>query len=128
MTLRVAYLANGKIHVRDGDGPATTHSSKFGEQIRERAVRVNQRHEWKRGGRGAGFTGAMLAGAGEPDPAQMRIAITHIARGRKPNEVLYVLETNEISGVFALDLQSGEETRLLHTSAHVVRSLAVGPE
>jgi hypothetical protein len=125
---RVVYLAGGKIHVRDGERDPVTHSSRFGEEIRDRAVRVEQRHDWKRSGRGAAFAGAMLAGAGGPDPAQMRIAITHLARGRRPGEVLYVLETDTISGVLALDLASGAETRLLHSSSHRVRALAPGPE
>jgi hypothetical protein len=128
MSCRVVYLAGGKLHVRDGQASERTYSSKFGEEIRERAVRVEQRQEWKRGGRGAAFAGAMLAGAGAADPAHMRIAITHLARGRRPGEVLYVLETDAISAVLALDLASGDETRLLHSSEHRVRSLCAGPE
>ena len=128
MSLRIAYLAGGKIHVTAADGTKTTFSSKFGEQIRDRAVRANQRNDWKRTGRGASFAGAMIAGAADDDPAQMRIAISQIARGREPDEILYVLETNEISGVFALDLKNGAETRLLHTSDYRISALAVGSE
>ena len=38
------------------------------------------------------------------------------------------MQTDEISGVFALDLSSGKETRLLHTSDYRISALAVGPE
>jgi hypothetical protein len=131
MARRVAYLANGQIHVRAGEGPKTSFSSKFGEEVRDRAVRANRRHDWKRSGRGASFTGAMLAGAANDDPADMRIAITQIARGREANEILYVLETNEICGVFALDLESGDfadDGSILYTDGLAVYQLSSSGE
>ena len=61
------------------------------------------------------------------DPCEFRIAVTSVCRGRNPGEVLYSLETDEISGVFALDA-AGVEQRLFHTADFRVRNVAVHPD
>jgi hypothetical protein len=43
MSLRVAYLSEGRVYVADGDAPPRAFESRFGEQVRERAVRATQR-------------------------------------------------------------------------------------
>ena len=63
----------------------------------------------------------------ECDPGEIRIAITSVARGHKPGEVYYSLETDEISGIFAVDA-SGFEQRLFHTADFRVRNIAVHPD
>jgi hypothetical protein len=67
--------------------------------------------------------GALWAEEGR-DPGEFRMAITSIARGREPGELLYSLETDDVSGVFRVD-GNGVEQRLFHTADFRVRHIAL---
>ena len=43
----IAYLAQGKIRLLCGDAAPRTVDSAFGNTIREKAVRAQQKHSWK---------------------------------------------------------------------------------
>jgi hypothetical protein len=62
----------------------------------------------------------------ERDPSEIPIVMTSVARGINPGEMLYTLETDEISGVFTRDA-GGIETRLFHTADFRVRHLDAHP-
>lgn len=125
----IAYLAKGRLHVKDGDGAPRVLESQFGLAVRDRAVRSNQLHSWKTEGRGARFmSGGAMWGAPARDPAAMRIAVTSLGRAREPGRLLYALETDEVAGLFALDVKSGEETRLFHGNTFRVQHPAARPE
>jgi hypothetical protein len=55
------------------------------------------------------------------------IAITSVATGRNPGEILYSLETNDVSGIFAVDA-NGVEQRLFHTADFRVRHIALNAD
>src|SRR5438093_2122898 len=117
MAAGFAYLSEGKIHLKIGDLPLRTVESRFGRDVRERAIQLQQRHAWKTQGSGARFmSGGALWGAQDRDPGLMRIAVTGLSRGRQPGELLYALETDEVSGLFALKNFGQEEQRLFHGS------------
>jgi len=122
----LAYLAQGKLHLH-GDGAPHTLESPFGRSLRDRAAQIHNRHAWKTQGRSAQFMRGMLWPQQEGDPGEFRMAITSVSRGRNPGEVLYSLETDDISGVFAVDA-SGVEQRLFHTADFRVRNIAVRPD
>jgi hypothetical protein len=124
----VAYLAQGRLHLR-GDGVAETVESQFGRSLRERAAQIQNRHAWKTQGRGAQFMGGgvLWPGQASGDPGEFRIAITSIAPGRNPGDLLYSLETDDVSGIFARD-SSGAEQRLFHTADFRVRHVALSPD
>ena len=67
MKQHVAYLSVGKVHLLDpGADQPRVFESKFGQQVRERAVSIQRRHSWKQKGRGAQFmSGGLLWGEGE---------------------------------------------------------------
>jgi hypothetical protein len=121
-----AYLAQGKLHLH-GAGAATTVDSAFGRSLRERAAQIHQRHAWKTQGRGARFMSGALWPAQSGDSAEFRIAITSVTSGRKPGELLYSLETDDVSGIFAVDAE-GVEQRLFHTADFRVRHIALHPD
>jgi hypothetical protein len=121
----LAYLAQGKLHLR-GDGVAGTVESEFGRSLRERAVQIHNRHAWKMQGRGAQFMTGALWPAQASDPGEFRIAITSIAAGHNPGDLLYSLETSDVSGIFRLDA-NGIEQRLFHTADFRVRHIALDP-
>lgn len=121
----LAYLAQGKLHLR-GDNGVNMVESAFGRSLRERAAQIQHRHAWKTQGRGAQFmTGALWPAQGR-DPGEFRIAITSIANGREPGELLYSLETDDVSGIFRVD-RDGVEQRLFHTADFRVRHIAMEP-
>jgi len=121
----LAYLAQGKLHLRRDKGAGTIESA-FGRSLRERATQIQHRHAWKTQGRGAQFmTGALWPQQGR-DPGEFRIAITSVASGREPGELLYSLETEDVSGIFRVDAQ-GVEQRLFHTADFRVRHIALDP-
>ena len=126
VTAQLAYLAQGKLHWR-GDGAPQEWESRFGRSLRDRAAQIHNRHAWKTQGTSAQFMRGMLWSGQEHDPAAFRIAMTSVTRGRTPGELLYSLETDEISGVFAVD-SAGFEQRLFHTADFRIRHLAMGPE
>jgi hypothetical protein len=120
-----AFLAQGKLHVKLGDAPVSEVDSRFGEQVRERALQIQERNAWKTQGTGARFmSGGVLWGRQGRDPAEARVAITGLSAGCNPGELLYSLETSDIGGVFLLRNEAKDEQRLLHTSDFRVRRLA----
>ena len=123
----LAYVSQGKLHFH-GDGVASsTMESPFGRSLRDRAAQIYNRHAWKTQGTSAQFMRGMLWPQRGGGANEFRIAITSVARGRDPGEVMYSLETDEISGVFSVD-GNGIETRIFHTADFRVRNIAVSPD
>jgi hypothetical protein len=110
----LACISQGQLSLQ-GDGGGQILESPFGRSLRERAVQIYNRNAWKTQGRGGQSLSRALRAPTEPDPSEFRIAITSVTRGSHPGELLYTLETDEISGVFARDAE-GVETRLFHTA------------
>ncbi|HLK18107.1 MAG TPA: hypothetical protein VKT81_04090 [Bryobacteraceae bacterium] len=119
----LAYLAQGKLHLR-GDHGSRTVESAFGRSLRERAAQIQNRHAWKTQGRGAQFMRGTLWAEQGRDPGEFRIAITSIASGRESGELIYSLETDDVSGIFRVDAD-GVEQRLFHTADFRVRHIAL---
>jgi hypothetical protein len=124
---QLAYLSQGKLHFRGNGAPETVESA-FGRSLRERAVQIHHRHSWKTQGCGAQFMNGGFAwplqGA---DPGAFRVAITSVAPGRNPGELLYALETDDVSGIFAVDANRVEQ-RLFHTADFRVRHIALNED
>ncbi len=124
---QLAYLAQGKLHFRS-NGTLETVESAFARSLRERAVQIHNRHSWKTHGRGAQFMNGGLAWPAQGnDPGEFRAAITSVAPGRNPGELLYALETDDVSGIFAVD-SNGVEQRLFHTADFRVRHIALNED
>ncbi len=78
-------------------------------------------------GTSARFMRGMLWDGLEQGTSEFRISMSSVTRGRTPGELIYSLETDEISGVFAVD-SNGVEQRLFHTADFRVRHLAMHPD
>jgi hypothetical protein len=122
----LACISQGQLSL-EGNGGGQIVESPFGISLRERAVQIYNRHAWKTQGRGGQCLSRALRTCPERDPSEFRIAITSVARGGRAGELLYSLETDEISGVFARDAE-GVEKRLFHTADFRVRHLDTHPE
>jgi hypothetical protein len=122
----LACISQGQLSL-EGAGGGQMVESPFGRSLRDRAVEIYNRNAWKVMGRGGQSLSRALRLPPEADPGAFRIAITSVARGIQPGELLYTLETNEISGVFARDAE-GVEKRLFHTADFRAQHLDVHTE
>lgn len=121
----IAFLSEGRLFVLDGPGEPREIASEYGASVRERAARIEARHAWKTQGRGAQFMrGASFTGIKLPDAAEIPIAITGLARGAAPGELVYSLRAGEVSGLFVWSAEG--ERRLLHGNSYAVRDVATG--
>ena len=127
MTGPVAFLSQGKLHLSTGGNSSRVIPSIFGETVRERALKMHQKNEWKTQGAGAQFMGGMLWGVRDRDPAEMRIEITGLTRGEQPADLIYSLDTDDLAGVFLLRDFGAEERRLFHSIDRRVRDLSAEP-
>ena len=90
MPPRIAYLADGKLHLKLGDEPPRVVESPFAESVRARQASLARRSAWKTEGEGARFLAAgHFTGDAEATAASALAAITGLSRGRVPGEVLY---------------------------------------
>src|SRR4051812_31125232 len=110
-SLKIAYLAQGKIRLKTGAEPARTVESVYGNSIREKAVRAQQKHSWKSGSENASsFAGPVLwgkAAMGEDVP----LSITSICGGKETGGLVYSLESGTLCAL--LEVQAGTEERRL---------------
>ncbi len=123
----IAWLAQGRVRVkRPGEAPRTIES-RFGQSIREKAVRAQQRHAWKTAGAGDKFlSGSMLWGRAAKDPGAIRISITSLCRGATAGQMLYSLETDDLCAVLSLENLGEEERRLWNKNDKRLSNLTVG--
>src|SRR6266852_4568727 len=129
MNYTIAWLAQGKVRVKEHDMPPRTVESQFGQSIRERAVRSQQRHAWKSQGAADKFlAGAMLWGRSPKDPAAVPITITSLCKGSAAGQMLYSLETDDLCAVLALENLGAEERRLWNKNDKRLSHLCVSSE
>ena len=123
---QLAGIFQGQLYLLREDGGQVLESQ-FGRSLRDRAIQSYNRNLWKTQGRGGQSLSRALHTPAERDPSDFRIAITSVTRGRDPGQLLYTLETDEISGVFSRDA-AGVEQRLFHTADFRARHLDVSPD
>lgn len=119
----ITYLAQGNIRVKIGDEPPRTIDSVYGNSIREKAVRAQQKHSWKSAGNdGSPFSGAVLWG--QAALAQdVPLAITSICGGKEPGELVYSLESGSLCAL--LQVRNSEELRLWNDNRTRIRHISV---
>src|SRR5689334_22606373 len=92
----VAYLAQGKIRVKAGATSPRTVDSVYGNDIREKAIRAQQKNSWKSAGsEGTFLSGAALWGKGGSS-GEVPLAITSICGGKEPGALVYSLESGSL--------------------------------
>jgi hypothetical protein len=125
----IAWLAQGKVRLKQPGEPPRTVESRFGQSIRDRVVRSQQRHAWKVGGEGDKFlSSVMLWGRAPKDPAAVRIAITSLCRGSAAGQMLYSLETDDLCAVLSLENLGEEERRLWNKNDKRISHLCVAAD
>jgi hypothetical protein len=122
----ITYLAQGNIRVKIGSEPPRTVDSAYGNSIREKAVRAQQKHSWKAAGSdGSPFSGAVLWGKAAMNQ-DVPLAITSICGGKDPGELVYSLESGSLCAL--LQIQQSEERRLWNDNRTRIRHISVSRE
>lgn len=107
----VAYLARGRIRIKTPNDPPRTVESVYGNSIREKAVRAQQKHSWKAAGNdGSPFSGAVLWGKAAA-PSDIPLAITSICGGKEPGELVYLFTAKRQSLCFVAGIATGHRRK-----------------
>lgn len=115
MSTRLAYLAEGRLFYRD-NGNSRLIESPFGQDVVNRALQRARKNEWKTAGESNSgmYSRQSLWGVGAQDPQAINVRITAVAPGSNDAELLYVVSTEAVGGLFTYDLTTGKETRIFH--------------
>jgi hypothetical protein len=114
MTQKFAYLSQGKLFVDPGDGPPVQIESQYGQEVIDRAIRMQQRNEWKTQKKDGLLSGGALWGVSEADPRETRIQMTGLAQDADDHTLYYLLRTESVGGLFRFDPAAQTERRLFH--------------
>jgi hypothetical protein len=121
----IAYLAQGNIRVKSGDAPPQTVDSAYGNSIREKAVRAQQKHSWKAAGSdGSPFGGAVLWGKAAM-AQDVPLAVTSICGGKEPGGLIYSLESGSLCALLEVVQTGTEEKRLWNDNRTRIRHVTV---
>jgi len=123
----VAYLAEGKLRLKVGSAPPRTVDSAYGNSIREKAVRAQQKHSWKAAGADGSPFGAALWGRAAM-PQDVPLSITSICSGKEKGGLLYSLESGSLCALLQAEQLGTEERRLWNDNRTRLRHLAVSRE
>src|SRR5215469_13217677 len=123
--LNIAYLAQGKIRVKTGTEASRTVDSAYGNSIRERAVRAQQKHSWKAAGDdGSPFSGATLWGkAAKTD--DVPLAVTSICGGKDAGGLIYSFESGSLCALLEVAQLGADEKRLWNDNRTRIRHITV---
>lgn len=126
--MKLAYLSQGNLFVKDGDLASWQIESQFGQEVVDRALRMHQKDEWKTGKQGTPFSGSMLWGVNPADPGAIQVHITGATQSNEDGKVFFVLETESAGGLFLYDWHENQERRLFHKEHFRARDLDLHPE
>ena len=124
----VAYLAQGQIRIKAGGEAPRTVDSVYGNSIREKAVRAQQKHSWKSAGTDPSpFSGAMLWGKAAMS-GDIPLSITSICGGKEPGGLLYSLESGSLCALLEVGQLGAEERRLWNDNRTQIRHVSLSRE
>ncbi|KGF73370.1 hypothetical protein DO97_19905 [Neosynechococcus sphagnicola sy1] len=123
MSLNIAYIARGKLHLKVNGTPVQVIDSEFGRALQERVLQSQRRNAWKSQGLIESFVSTRgLRKLNQTEDATPQVAFTNLCRSAE-GKLFYALEAGEVGGIFSLDQASLSEQRLFHTSDFTVRHL-----
>jgi hypothetical protein len=122
----IAYLAQGKIRIKTANADPRTIDSSFGNSIREKAVRSQQRHSWKSGDNDSspysrGIVWGKAASAGRDIP----LMITSICSAREAGSLIYSLESDSLCALLEVTQLGAEERRLWNDNRTRIRHVSL---
>ena len=124
MQLSIAYLARGQLRLKEGTGPARNLESRYGETIREKLLKSQQRHAWKSGG-GGFLASEMLWGKAGLGNRPIPVNLTSLCSGNVAGHLLYTLESESLCGLLSVENSGENERRLWNNNNIKIRHLSL---
>ena len=126
MESAIAWLSQGKIRLKPPGQPPVNLDSIFINEMRDRALKAQQRHGWKGQGNGERMLpSSVLWGKGARDVSAITVEITSLARGKELGEVFYSLQTDVMSAVLAIQNSGESEKRVWNKNNQFLGQLSV---
>lgn len=127
----IAFLSQGRLFVREPGLPVREIESRFANEAMERDARYQDTNQWK--GRSGvwsnmGMAPPQLRQWEEEAVRRRKIRFAGVCRGSKPGMLLYVLDMENVTGLFEYDLKTGIEKRLVHRNGFLARELVCHPD
>ena len=124
---RIAYLADGRLFLKQGAAEPGEIECVFAEKLKERMSKLHQKNDWRHP-RGSPATDALVIGANSEPSGNVGTEIVAIAPGENPGDLLYGLNTDDVAGIFLRPVcRNGDERRLIHTNESNIHALS-GPD
>jgi hypothetical protein len=123
-SLTIAYLAQGRIRIKTQNEPPRTIDSVFGNSIREKAVRAQQKNSWKSAGNDGSPFSAVLWGK-SAKAGDIPLVITSICGAREAQGLVYSLESGTLCALLEVSQLGVEERRLWNDNRTPLRHVSV---
>ena len=121
----IAYLAQGNLRIKAGAAAARTVDSAYGNSLREKEVRAQQKNSWKSAGaQGSFFSGPALWGKAGMQQ-DVPLAITSVCGGKAAGELVYSLESGSLCALLEATSPGEEERRVWNDNRTRIRHLNV---
>jgi hypothetical protein len=122
----IAYLAQGRIRVKAPDAASRTIDSTFGNSIREKAVRAQQRHSWKSTSEdGSPYARGMIWGKAASAGTEIPLIITSICGARDVGSLIYSMESGSLCALLEVSQLGAEERRLWNDNRTRIRHVSI---
>ncbi len=121
----IAYLAQGRIRVKTGNEAPRTIESVFGNSVREKAVRAQQRNSWKSIGSDGSPFGRALWGKAAVAGQEIPLMITSICSAREAGSLIYSLESDSLCALLEVSQLGAEERRLWNDNRTQIRHVSL---
>jgi hypothetical protein len=122
MQSSVAYLSDGKLFLKEPGRDVRLIESPFVQQMLDRQQQTRERHEWKSKGMGWQLSQGMLPQI-QHAPGVRRVRTCAVSTAADGADLLYVIQTETVGGLFAWTRTDNSERRLLHRNDFVARDL-----
>ena len=127
--MRHAFIADGRLYLRDMDGGIREIESRFACEKAEKAERLSERHGWKGEANPANplFGGNVVWGS-QAQPAQFRPFRFEALLSGPPGEIYYLVGNGSTSGFFRYGIDTDEERMLFIRPGFVEAGIDRCPE
>ena len=121
MTLRYAFISDGRLYLCDNDGSIREVESKFANEKMEMADRTKSHQAWKakEGAIGGPFSSSMIWGKQSSITPYIKFRFRNIGF-EDQNTLYYLLSNNIVTGLFKYTIDQNYEQRLFHRQDIVI--------
>ncbi|MEO1134762.1 MAG: hypothetical protein AAFX40_18935, partial [Cyanobacteria bacterium J06639_1] len=118
----IAYLAQGKLYLKQGSQAVREVESEFGKSVQERRLQIERRQAMRNRGIQNMMQPAGAQAIAQPSEATVPVTITSLCR-MDDGKLIYSLESAEMGGLFRYDSDTNSEQRLFHNTEFHVNDL-----